>query len=449
MKKTLIALSLAVAFTSASAANLQMPQSDNEWYYNLGGEAAVSPPANPTTNSITIGGSVNWGAGYSCGSFDPVLGISSVLNGVKSGADATYSQVVSAASSAIASLPMLILQRANPGLYDMMMNGLAKASETVSLATKSCEDMQSDIANGDNPFQGMIQISRARDWKAQMGGGSYGSASGDIVSAKEWIETNNGKNGVDWIGGTPAGGQGMPPMNIPTDVVQAGYNLSYNRTATSTAAAPAGNSRLSELFPTTTDVTAFSKSLIGEDIISTYNNHPAPSTPARGLPFHINQEVTSLAPKVTDIMDGTTDMTADNLNAISAPNAVITRKTILALRELNGMDKAIMYNRLVQEIATARAVEKALVLRRLLTAGRQEPNVARNPEAQDIIARYLTALDTAINDVMYEIEINKKLASSTTSVLHQLAKKEAYSANATVSSDVVIPKRAEDGGITP
>ena len=30
MKKTLIALSLAVAFTSASAANLQMPQSDNE-----------------------------------------------------------------------------------------------------------------------------------------------------------------------------------------------------------------------------------------------------------------------------------------------------------------------------------------------------------------------------------------------------------------------------------
>lgn len=53
--------------------------------------------------------------------------------------------LMNAASSAIASAPALILQRASPRLYEFYQQLLSYANASVSLATKSCEQMRSDI----------------------------------------------------------------------------------------------------------------------------------------------------------------------------------------------------------------------------------------------------------------------------------------------------------------
>ena len=96
---------------------------------------------------MTIAGSAQLGLGYSCGTFDPVLGVAETLNQVKSGAEDMLRAMTQAATGAIASLPALILQRANPGLYELMQNALVGAKLKVDLATKDCRQMEADIAH--------------------------------------------------------------------------------------------------------------------------------------------------------------------------------------------------------------------------------------------------------------------------------------------------------------
>ena len=147
----------------------QGPTEDSLWYYEIGGAEPVSVPANPAVTSITLGGSAELGLGYSCGKFDPVAAVTNTLNEIGDGLDNMMDAMVAAATNAIASLPALILQRANPGLYDLFQNALLKAEKVMQLATKSCEQMEAEIAQGKNPYADLITLSKGNDWKLQMG----------------------------------------------------------------------------------------------------------------------------------------------------------------------------------------------------------------------------------------------------------------------------------------
>ena len=135
-RRTAIVALLTIAKVSFAHA-AKGPTEDGLWYYEIGGAEPVSAPANPAVVSVTLGGSAQLGAGYSCGKFDPVRAVTHTLNDIKRGADDMMSAMTTAATSAIAALPALVLQRANPGLYDLFQNALLKAEQTLQLATKS------------------------------------------------------------------------------------------------------------------------------------------------------------------------------------------------------------------------------------------------------------------------------------------------------------------------
>ena len=156
--------------TSQGAGAAKGPTEDSLWYYEIGGAQPVSTPLNPSVVSVTLGGSAQLGLGYSCGKFDPVTAITNTLNEIGAGVDRMMGAMTAAATSAIAALPALILQRANPGLYDLFQNALIKAEETLRLATKSCEQMEAEIAQGKNPYADLVVLSKGNDWKVQMGG---------------------------------------------------------------------------------------------------------------------------------------------------------------------------------------------------------------------------------------------------------------------------------------
>lgn len=418
MKLKTLALTTALAITgNAAAYDLQIPDSSASWYYNMGGQRAVSAPAAYNTNSIVLGGSADWGSGFNCSAFDPTLGVANTLNDVKNGADAIQQQVVSAATGAVASLPLMMLQRANPGLYELLMNSMASAQERVSVSTRSCEQMQQTISDGGNPMEDWINISRSQDWKGEMGDGTYRGASNDAVQAEENVNRNNGENGVTWSGGNKAGGRGQKPINIPTDIVKAGFNQMLNRDPNSDASVPDDGSRIAQLWDSPEDMEAFSRSVLGEEKVRTYTNRPTESTPARGLAFEINQEVEALTPKVDDLIAGNTEMSGDNLIDVSSPSVVITSGTIQSLRNMSPAETNILKTRLIQEVATARVIEKALMLIRLLLSGSQEPNIAQNGPAMESTSKYSNQLESAIDSTLFEHEMNKRLASSTSETI--------------------------------
>ena len=388
------------------------PTEDGLWYYEIGGAQPVSAPANPSVVSLRLGGSAKLGLGYSCGKFDPVRAVSHTLNDIGSGVEAMTNAMTSAATAALAALPALILQRANPGLYDLFQNALLKAEETMQLATKSCEQMEAEIARGKDPYADLITLSKGNDWKMQMGIGGN-----DAVTAKSTVETANGDNGVPWIGGQ-AGGAGQPVLRFTGDIVQAGYNIQLNRPITESAA-PAVPTPLSEIWPNPTAARDWVVDVVGENIVTTCDTCRKDTIPGTGLLPKLHGESAAVTIELQRLVNGATPPTLENLDRITAPGVAVTRQVIEAIRDMPATEQGVVIGRLVAEISQARTVEKALYARRLLLSGRQVPEVYATEVAREHADVAIAELDREIETLLFETRVRREIVSDTVAVLLQ------------------------------
>lgn len=411
--KHLIYLTGATLFCCAiHAFAAQAPTEDGLWYYEIGGAEPVSVPANPLVVPVTLGGSAQLGLGYSCGKFDPVAAVTNTLNNIGTGVDNMMNAMTVAATSAIAALPALILQRANPGLYDLFQNALLRAEETMQLATKSCEQMEAEVAQGKNPYADLITLSKGNDWKVQMGIGGN-----DAVTAKTTVESSNGDNGVPWIGGQ-AGGSGQPVLEFTGDIVEAGYNINMNREVTDTSPVPvASATRLSEIWVSPAQARDWTVDVVGENIVTTCDTCRKDSVPGTGLLPKLHQESAAVTTEIQNLVSGARPPTLANLDQITAPGVAITRQVIEAIREMPASEQSLIMGRLVAEISTARTVEKALYARRLLLTGRQVPEVYATEVAREHADVSIAELDKEIENLLFETRVRKEVVSDTVALL--------------------------------
>ena len=406
---TTLLVNIAIADTNA-------PTEDGLWYYEIGGAEPVSVPANPKVTAMTLGGSVQLGLGYSCGAFDPVAAVKNSLNNIGSGVDDMMDAMTAAATSAIAALPALILQRANPGLYDLFQNALLKAEQTLQLATKSCELMEAEIAQGKNPYADLITLSKGNDWKLQMGIGGN-----DAVTAKEAVETANGDNGIPWIAGQ-AGGAGQPELRFTGDIVEAGYNINMNRPIAASGPIPAASAtRLSEIWSEPSAARDWVVDVVGENIVTTCDSCRKDSVPGTGLLPKLFQEGSAVTVALQGLVNGATAPTLENLELITAPGVAITRQVIEAIRDMPATEQSLIIGRLVSEISTARTIEKALFARRLLLSGRQVPEVYATQVAREHVDTSIAELDREIDNLLFETRVRREVVSATVVILLQRA----------------------------
>ena len=431
----LLGLSNAYALTKG-------PTEDSLWYYEIGGAEPVSLPANPSVVSVTLGGSAQLGLGYSCGKFDPVAAVTNTLNDIGDGIDNMMSAMTAAASAAIAALPALILQRANPGLYDLFQNALLQAEETMQLATKSCERMEAEIAQGKNPYADLITLSKGNDWKVQMGIGGN-----DAVTAKDAVESSNGDSGLPWVGGQ-AGGAGQPVLEFTGDIVKAGYNINMNRPITAAGPVPpAIASRLTQVWATPTDARNWVVDVVGENIVTTCDTCRKDSIPGTGLLPKLNQEATAVTVEIQNLVSGATSLTLTNLDNITAPGVAITRQVIEAIREMPASEQSLIMGRLVSEISTARTVEKALYARRLLLSGRQVPGVYATEVAREHADISIAELDKEIENLLFETRVRKEVVSHTITTLLQRAAARRQASLNTPRVPTIDPRPMSNGRV--
>ena len=398
--------------TSHNALGEQPVTGQGEWYYEIGGAEPISPSPNPNVTSMEIGGSIGLGFGGACADLDPVLSVSNILDEIKQGIDQFEDAMVLAANSAIAALPAIILQRANPGLYDHFQNAILAARARVDVAVKSCEQMVADNARGENPFKDWIRISRAYSWNKELE-----EEGNDPVSAKEDVEAANGDAGVPWLGGE-RGGADQDPIRVVYDTVRAGYNVTMNRepNAEGAPSVPDPPPRLFELWETPEQAAQWAVEVLGDHIIRTCRD-PAcvPSTePGTGLPPKYEGEKEVIGPLLIDLVAGTTPPTLENLREVSAPSLIVSRQLIEAIRATpDAQELAIIVGKLTGDIASARVVERALVVRRLILTGARVPEISANEPATDLHRDVLLTIEREIDNFLFESEIRKKLVSHT------------------------------------
>jgi integrating conjugative element protein (TIGR03755 family) len=373
--------------------------------YSIGGGRAVSMGGAANMHSIGVG--VGWNSNLICGDMSITTTLQNQLNGITNGFQAIMSSVIQNATAAVASLPALIIQRADPGLYNLLTNGVLQARLDFDRSKLTCRAIANRMADMAGGQLGWDQLAEGMALKQSV-------ASTDAVSAIDEAEANRGNNGVPWVGGDNAGGAGQPPVRVVGDVTRAGYNLINGRSVTDTSSiAPSSCSGnlACQTWNSPDDAATWAVRVLGEQEQRTCDAcTKTVTTPGVGLTPLIQEAYEDKLQVLQELVAGSRPTSFDNLQAAGSASLPVTRGVIEALRD--EPDQDLLARRLASEVALASVLEKALLLQRTLLTGRKEPNVAANELAQKAVTHESDILDREIHNLKTELELRRELANN-------------------------------------
>ena len=373
--------------------------------YHIGGGRAVAMSSTGNMQSLGVG--LGWNNNLICGNMSLTNTLQNQLNGVTNGFQSIMSNVIQNATSAVASLPALIIQRADPGLYNLLTNGILQARLDFDRSKMTCRAManrMADLAGGQTSWD---QLAEGLSLTQSVN-------STDAVSAVNQAESSHGNNGVPWVGGSNAGGSGQSPIKVVSDVTKAGYNLLNGRSVSDTSSIGTTNCAGSMTCQTWTSPQAaadWATRVLGEQVTQTCEDcTKTQTTPGVGLTPMIQEEYQTKLQALKDLITGTKPTTPENLAAAGSDAVPITRGVVEALRD--DQDQDVLGQRLASEVALSSVLEKALLLQRTLLTGKEEPNVAANQLAQQAVSQENTTLEQEINNLKTELELRHELTGN-------------------------------------
>ncbi|SCZ40095.1 MULTISPECIES: integrating conjugative element protein [unclassified Pseudomonas] len=398
--------------------------------YSVGGGRAVSMGGSASMDSISVG--AGWDTNLICGDMSLDTTLQNQLNGATRGFKSIMGNIIQNATSAVASLPALIIQRADPGLYNLLTNGILQARLDFDRSKSTCRavaERMADIAGGQ---LGWGQLAEGMAL-------SHTVKNHDAVAAVEQAEANRGNNGVPWIGGQSAGGRRQPPIKVVSDVTRAGFNLLNGRDAGNRTPIPknsCGNRLSCQTWSSPQEAEAWATRVLGEREHQTCDNCTKTQTkPGVGLTPLIQEEYEAKLQVLEALIKGSKPTSAEHLMAAGSQSLPITRGVIEALRD--EPDQDLLAKRLASEIALSSVLEKALLLQRTLFTGRKEPNVAANQLAQQAINTESESLTQEINNLKTELELRRTLASNSPMMLIQRQSERAAASRGVYQGDPV------------
>ena len=375
--------------------------------YSIGGGSAVSMGRAAGMRSIGVG--VGWNSNLICGDMSIQTTLRNQLNGITNGFQQIMGNVIQSATSAVASLPALIIQRADPGLYNLLTNGVLQARLDFDRSKLTCRAMaekMADTAGGQLGWSQMAEGMALRD----------AVASTDAVSAIEQAETRRGNDGVPWVGGSNAGGAGQPAVRVVGDVTRAGYNLVNGRGVTDTSSISAAScaSLSCQTWTSPQQAIEWATRVLGEQEQRTCDAcTKTVTTPGVGLTPLIQEENESKLEVLQELVAGSRPTGFDNLQAAGSASLPVTRGVIEALRD--EPDQDLLARRLASEVALASVLEKALLLQRTCdscTKTETVPGVGLTPLIQEEYEAKLETLQALISGTRNTTFENLRTAGS-------------------------------------
>lgn len=389
----------------SSGASLSGSVIGDDVLYSIGGGRAVSMGGAGSMQSLGVG--LGWNSNLICGNMNLATTLQNQLNGITNGFQSIMSTVIQNATGAVSSLPALIIQRADPGLYNLLTNGILQARLDFDRSKMTCRAMANRMADMAGGQVSWDQLAEGMALKQSV-------ASGDAVSAVEQAELSRGNNGVPWVGGSSAGGSGQRAIKVVSDVTRAGYNLLNGRSVTDTEAidtATCGNRLVCQAWSSPQAAADWATRVLGEREQQTCEDcTKTQTTPGVGLTPLIQEEYDAKLKALQDLVTGAKPTTTANLEAASSNSLPITRGVVEALRD--EPDQDVLGQRLASEVALSSVLEKALLLQRTLLTGEKEPNVAANDLATKAVDAENSTLEREIRNLKIELELRRELAGN-------------------------------------
>ncbi|MBD2804327.1 integrating conjugative element protein [Xenorhabdus sp. ZM] len=424
------ALLLASVQASATGLSLTLPQVNRSalgygaeasgavsdaLFYTLGGGSVISEPASRGGSTMLAGLELGWSSDLMCGNFDLKATVSNQLNGITAGFKNLMSDVVQGATGAVASLPAMIIQRANPGLYDMLTNGVLQANVAFDKAQFNCQNMAKSMMD----FAQNTKWSQSAAWqeyKALVNGGD-----GDAVRVNNAGAKATGAGGHPWIGGQRQGGKGQNAIRPTRDLASTGFNMMNQLPVLSQSSVSTFNCEGSACrkFSTAREAAEAVVSVLGDRVIRTCaqaadctsggeQHQPGTTVAGTGFAPMLEAHTKTNTEQLVKLVSGTAKPTRANLTKLKTGSLAVTQGVIQALQR--DPDRAALAARLAGELAMSETIETALLMRRMLITGMSEPNAAAQSEALAEGERRIAALDREINALKNEMELKQALS---------------------------------------
>ena len=413
-------------------------------YYRMGGESPGGRANYESQAAAKLGLGATLRLNYSCGKFDLGLSWQAALEGLKE----LGKKIQNAFYAGISQLPLYILMRAQPGLYQLFQTYSAKADVLIAAALKTCEEFEAQIRNGENPYEDWIKLAKGNAWKGVIrvtssnGTVNYQQDFGDITKTKTRAEKDElGQDmGVDWVFGKKAGGTNTDPIQPIKDISIAGYNVTLGKavTADPKASSTDKKSRLTRTFSSAEKLATFTTEVLGDRFIRTCQpgkngcQPSATAVTATGLGPKLEEEYKDVQPALSELASsserGATAQT--KLEELGTEGYTVNGELLEALRRLPERDRTAAVERLSQELAMHRIVNKALVARAVLLTGLSLPEMTAAGHAMRDTQAQIDRLTQYIDDLLYESRIRRELTSNTALAImgHQSAREAAAAA---------------------
>ena len=426
-----------------AAGTAQMTRQNSSLYYKAGGGDPAALSANPNSLNLKFGLTGNANLGYSCGKFNLGAAFSYYMSEFKQ----LGGTIEAALGAAVMALPMYIFQRAQPGLYELFQSYWAKAQVAISAALKTCEEMEAQIKAGGDPYQDYLNLAKGEGWKVSVSEGD------NVIEAKEKVQRDGGKRGVELFPGIKRGGVDQPPLRLVHDVTTVGYNTTMNQApAASQDAAYPTTTRLAKLWATPRAAGDWAVSVLGDQEVSTCDGcgtadggiGKAVAT-GLGLQPKYEAEVAQITQDMGTLV-GTNTTSYGDLDKISAPGVAVNQDVIEALRRLPSGTRATMTQRLASEVALSKTIERALAVRNLLQTGMTAANYEK---PVDDTRKRVEQLNRYIDDLIFESRVRKEIVSNTAQLLIESDRNTAAARSTSVPGGrEASPRALEDGKVT-
>lgn len=409
--------------------------------YELGGGAAYGA-ASSRIVPPGIGFGVSWKADMMCGNMDLQTTIKNQLNGATDGFKSIMGNIVQSATSAVASLPAMIIQRSNPGLYELLSNGVLQARVDFDRSKITCQSMLDQASSYMDGGPSMLSIAKAESMKQ-----AVRDTNGDSVAAEKKAEEQLAENGLEWMG-EQRGGANQPPIALTQDIAKRAYNTTNGRVDNNNntvSSSECGGAAICTLWATPQEAADFAKKVVGETEITTCQNgcDPAVVTPGTGL-LHLADEVyAEKSVTMLKLLDKNRKITEVDLQELSTPMLPVSRSVIEALRV--DPDSQMLSERLLSEIALADIIWKGIQLTRLMMTGAQQPDVQKIAQAKQHVADKTANLQLEINSLKMEMDIRKDLANNTATAVLDRGLSARMQSGSVLEADAV-PDRLQRAG---
>ncbi|MCF6204052.1 MAG: hypothetical protein L3J59_10360 [Methylococcaceae bacterium] len=386
--------------------------------------------------------------------FDPRESIKATLKGILDNLIAGFKGKIKGMlsldkiSAVLGLLPGNVICSANPTACQLNENYTIRAEERERFQRQFYEKIEAELGDTRGKLDGWLRAGKANNViKVMNEAKKTGEKDLEMVVGK--IREFEGKEGIKWLGGVMAGGDGQPPIRPIADTAKAGFNILLGRSVTNGSKAT-GDDPILHYWDTPEEAGKWLTEVVGEYrpdinnvhtqsaisgdkkgvddgdlgkggedvVVTTAFMNSDMTTPALGLTPKIRKESITIQSKITALVNSSTKPTQAQLTEMMGKSgSTILTPNIINILKNSPLDE-VLIKQLSDDAALANTIRYAMESRRILLAGRNDTHIAAYDVALEEIDTRAARLKEYIEDTLFERKVSKELLADTLSIIY-------------------------------